>query len=243
MNLQLGRERLDIALKALGATGLRTLADEDLRGVDVKKRYNSPEDLLEALGRDDLQVGEVLECLAPLLQQRGELKHELESAKYVKNGHSAHSVGEGELPRVVVKLAHCCCPLPGDAIVGLLNPSKGIIVHASDCRTLRRYRRQEVERLLEINWLQIEPQRYLAPIVITAHDRSGLLRDVAAVVADAGINMTAVASTTNASLQKAIISATLEIDGIDQIEPIFERLRQVKNVVSVSRDRSRRVQA
>ena len=243
VNLQLGRERLDIALKALGATGMRTLTDEDLRGVDVKKRYNSPEDLLIALGRDDLQVGEVLECLTPLLQQRGELKHELESAKHVKNGHSAHSVGESELPQVVVKLAHCCCPLPGDAIVGQLNPNKGIIVHASDCRTLRRYRGQEAERLLEINWLQIEPQRYLAPVVITAHDRSGLLRDVAAVVADAGINMTSVASTTNASLQKAIISATLEIDGIDQIEPIFERLRQVKNVVSVSRDRSRRVQA
>ncbi len=243
VNLQLGRERLDIALKALGATGVRIIADEDLLGVDVKKRYNSPEDLLVALGRDDLQVGEVLECLTPLLQQRGELKHELESAKHVKNGHSAHSVGESELPQVVVKLAHCCCPLPGDAIVGLLYPNKGIIVHASDCRTLRRYRGQEAERLLEINWLQIEPQRYLAPVVIIAHDRSGLLRDVAAVVADAGINMTAVASTTNASLQKAIISATLEIDGIDQIEPIFERLRQVKNVVSVSRDRSRRVQA
>ena len=97
--------------------------------------------------------------------------------------------------------------------------------------------------MLEINWLQIEQQHYLAPVVIVAHDRAGLLRDVAAVVADAGINMTAVSSNTNASLQKAIIAATLEIEGIDQIEPIFERLRQVKNVVSVNRDRSRRIQA
>lgn len=141
--------------------------------------------------------------------------------------------------QVVVKLAHCCCPLPGDAIVGLLHPNKGIIVHASDCRTLRRVRTQEPERLLEINWLQIEPQQFLAPIVIVAHDRPGLLRDVASVVADAGINMTAVTSNTTISLQKAVISATLEIDTIDQIEPVFERLRQVKNVVSVSRDRGR----
>ena len=246
VNLQLGRERLDLALKAMGATGVRSISDEDLLGVNVKKRYSSPDDLLVALGREDLPVGEVLEGLTPLLQQRGELKHEatgaIQNGKHVKNGHSAGS-NESELPQVVVKLAHCCCPLPGDAIVGLLNPNKGIIVHASDCRTLRRYRTQDVERLLEVNWLQIEPQRYLAPIIITAHDRAGLLRDVASVVAEAGINMTAVASTTNASLQKAIISATLEIDGIDQIEPIFERLRQVKNVVSVSRDRSRRIQA
>src|SRR5205085_7341283 len=131
---------------------------------------------------------------------------------------------------------------PGDAIMGVLNPNKGMFVHRSDCRTLRRYR-SNPNALLELNWLQIEPEHYLVPITLIAHDRSGLLRDVAAVVADAGINMTSVTSTTNASLQKAIISATLEIEGIDQIEPIFERLRQVKNVVSVNRDRSRRVQA
>ena len=78
-------------------------------------------------------------------------------------------------------------------------------------------------------------------MIIIAHDRAGLLRDVAAVVADAGINMTAVASTTNASLQKAVITATMEIETVDQIEPIFNHLRQVKNVVSVDRDLGRRI--
>jgi guanosine-3',5'-bis(diphosphate) 3'-pyrophosphohydrolase len=242
VNLQLGRERLDIALKAMGAPGVRAISDEDLQGVKVKKRYNSPDELLVALGRDDLPVGEVLESLAPLLQQRGDLPHEADTAKTVRNGHSAASVSQDELPQAVVRLAHCCCPLPGDPIVGLFNPSKGIVIHAGDCRTLRRYRGQEAEHLVEINWLQIEPQRYLAPILVTAHDRPGLLRDVAAVVADAGINMTAVSSMTNASLQKATISATLEIDTIEQLEQIFERLQQVKNVVSVGRDRSRRIQ-
>jgi GTP diphosphokinase / guanosine-3',5'-bis(diphosphate) 3'-diphosphatase len=137
-------------------------------------------------------------------------------------------------------LANCCCPLPGDSIVGVLNPNKGIMVHRSGCRTLRRYRGQEPARLIEVNWLQIEPQHYLTPIIIIAHDRAGLLRDVAAVVADAGINLTAVATTTNASLQKAVITATLEITSMNQIEPIFERLQQIKNVVSVSRDLGRR---
>jgi guanosine-3',5'-bis(diphosphate) 3'-pyrophosphohydrolase len=242
VNLQLGRERLDIALKAMGAPGVRAISDEDLQGVKVKKRYNSPDELLVALGRDDLPVGEVLESLAPLLQQRGDLPHEADTAKTVRNGHSAASVSQDELPQAVVRLAHCCCPLPGDPIVGLFDPIKGIVIHAGDCRTLRRYRGQEAEHLVEINWLQIEPQRYLAPILVTAHDRPGLLRDVAAVVADAGINMTAVSSMTNASLQKATISATLEIDTIEQLEQIFERLQQVKNVVSVGRDRSRRIQ-
>src|SRR2546430_4474561 len=237
VNLQLGRERLDLALKAVGASGLRGVHDEDLLRFDTAKKYNSPDDLYIALGREDIAVGEVLEYLAPLMQTRGEIKPEREA---VINGPHHSSIGENETSQTFVKLANCCCPLPGDSIVGFLNPTKGIIVHRNDCRTLRRYRGHEPERLIEVNWLQIEPQHYLAPIIIIAHDRAGLLRDVATVVADAGINLTAVASTTNASLQKAVITATLEIFAMDQIEPLFERLQQIKNVVSVSRDLGRR---
>lgn len=239
VNLHLGRERLDLSLKAAGAAGLRAVSHDDLLIANTNKKYSLPDDLFIALGRDELGVGKVMEYLIPLLQQRGEIKSE---ADVPKNGHHQNaSEGDSELSQVVIKLAHCCCPLPGDPIVGLLNPNKGIVVHRSDCRTLRRYRGHESERLLEINWLVIEPQRYHAPIIIVAHDRAGLLRDVAAVVADAGINMTSVASTTTATLQKAVITATLEIEAIDQIEPVFERLQQIPNVVSVRRDLGRGV--
>ncbi len=237
VNLHLGRERLDLALKAAGAAGLRAVSFDDLLAANTNKKYNTPDDLFIALGRDELGVGKVMEYLTPLLQQRGEIKSE---ADVSKNGYRQNaSAGDSEPSLVVIKQAHCCCPLPGDPIVGLLNPNRGVVVHRSDCRTLRRYREHEPERLLEINWLVIEAQRYRAPIIIVAHDRAGLLRDVAAVVADAGINITSVASTTTASLQKAVITATLEIEAIDQIEPIFERLQQITNVVSVKRDLGR----
>jgi GTP diphosphokinase / guanosine-3',5'-bis(diphosphate) 3'-diphosphatase len=237
VNLHLGRERLDLALKAAGAAGLRAVSYDDLLTANTNKKYSVPDDLFIALGRDELAVGKVMEYLTPLLQQRGEIKAE---ADVSKNGHHQNaSADDSELSQVVIKLAHCCCPLPGDPIVGLLNPNRGIVVHRSDCRTLRRYRGHESERLLEINWLVIEAQRYRAPIIIVGHDRAGLLRDVAAVVADAGINMTSVASTTNASLQRAVITATLEIEAVDQIEPVFERLQQITNVVSVRRDLGR----
>ncbi|HEX7735822.1 MAG TPA: ACT domain-containing protein, partial [Ktedonobacteraceae bacterium] len=60
-----------------------------------------------------------------------------------------------------------------------------------------------------------------------------------AVVSDAGINMTSVASTTRPSLQRAIITATLEISALDQIDPVYDKLKQVKSVVSVARDLGR----
>src|SRR6266566_1773001 len=258
INMQLGRERLDLALKAAGTAGLSTVKEEDFSSLTTIKKYTSLDDVYVALGRDDLSLQYVLEYLTPLLQSRGEVaggdgskqvpvdthqnNHGLHN--HTNSGHADVASADGTVhhtTEVVVKLAHCCCPLPGDLIIGFFNPNKGIVVHRKDCRTLRRSREHVREHPVEINWLQIEQQRYLAPIIIIAHDRAGLLRDVAAVVADAGINMTAVASTTNASLQKAVITATMEIETVDQIEPIFNHLRQVKNVVSVDRDLGRRI--
>ncbi len=93
--------------------------------------------------------------------------------------------------------------------------------------------------LVDVIWQQIRPLHCLAPIRIVAHDRAGLLRDVAAIVTDAGINMTEVNSSTNPSAQKAVITVTLQFsaaqDVPEQIERILRRLRQVKNVVSVER--------
>ncbi len=66
----------------------------------------------------------------------------------------------------LLKLAQCCCPIPGDAIMGILNPSKGMYVHRVDCRILRRYRDNHPAALVEINWLQIEAETYLIPVSI-----------------------------------------------------------------------------
>jgi GTP pyrophosphokinase len=184
-----------------------------------------------ALGRSELPIMTIINYLTPLLVSRGEIK----TSEVHRKPSPAQSKQEQQSP-IAVKLAHCCCPLPGDSITGEISPNKGVIVHRSDCRNLRRYRTHESERLIEIKWLQIESQHYLVPITVIAHDRSGLVRDVATVVADYGINMIKVSTTTNSSLHKATINATLEIDSLDQIDPIFERLKQVKHVVSVSRD-------
>ena len=262
INLQLGRERLDLGLKAIGVQGIGAVQDEDITvlrdaaSTDKTsfKKYHTLDDVYVAIGREDVPVEAVIEQLLPPMQSRGDLlpllipskqehaKATLDDTERSKNGMQEHAT-QMELPtllQAVIKLAHCCCPIPGDAIVGFLNPNKGMFVHRTDCRTLRRSREQAPERCVEVSWFQIEAQHYLAPITIIAHDRAGLLRDVAAVVADSGMNMTAVSSSTNASLQKAVITATLEIEAVEQLERLFKRLRQVKNVVSVNRSLGRR---
>ncbi len=242
INLQLGRERLDLALKTAGFGGfseqIQSILHATYKSADANsplKKYSALDDIYVALGREDLSIESVIECLQPLLQHDTQLEHTNTASRSKASTH----LREGDLGSVsLVKLAQCCCPIPGDAIIGFLHPSKGMIVHRTDCRSLRRYRTIP-NALVEVNWLQIELPAYLLPVIIVAHDRSGLLRDVTAVVADASINLTSVTSNTNTASQKAVISATLEIstDGaLDQVERIFRRLRQVKSVVSVERN-------
>ncbi|WP_137686169.1 RelA/SpoT family protein [Thermosporothrix hazakensis] len=239
INLQLGRERLDLALKTMGATGINEHIEQLLQRVRAEgsgnalARYATLDDLYVAMGREDLSVEEVKKLLLPLLQREGEIREPVcTETPAVESGYQENEAAD------LVKLAECCCPIPGDTIIGVLSPNQGMYVHRTDCLRLNAVREKNPGSLVEVHWRQLAPEAYLAPITIVAHDRSGLLRDVAAVVADASINMTTVTSTTNASSQKAVITATLEISAegvLDQLERILRRLRQVKNVVSVDR--------
>ncbi len=238
INLQLGRERLDFALKASGTPGtdaqveeiLRRLCSHDAPANSVLKKYASLDDVYVALGREDLQVEPLLAQLLPLLPI-----NEQHGTSGKNNGYYEHREGDSAN---LVQLAQCCCPIPGDAIIGLPTPDQGMVVHRCDCHMLRR-NRENANNLLEVNWRQITPESYRVPVTLIALDRSGLLRDIAAVVADAGINMVSVNSTSSPSLQKAEITATLEFAAeesvLDHIERLLRRLRQVKTVVSVER--------
>jgi len=90
--------------------------------------------------------------------------------------------------------------------------------------------------LVNVSWTTIGYQHYLAPVVITARDRSGLICDIAAVVTEIGVNMASVSSNVSMGKEIAVISATLEIDGLEQMQRVFARLEKVKGVMHVERD-------
>jgi len=126
--------------------------------------------------------------------------------------------------------------LPGDEIVGFISRGKGAIIHRADCKNIDRYRERDRERLVNVSWTTMGYQHYLAPVVITARDRPGLIRDIATVVSEIGVNMASVSSNVAIGKEIAIISATLEIDGLDQMQRVFARLERVKGVIHVERD-------
>jgi len=245
INIQIGRERLDRELKAMGAArGVETVT-EDLQDW-LSNEYNgkSFEDLLAAIGSDEIRqhaiAVKLLDRWQHIREQREgketrEEEEPLSLPTTSKQGPSA-SLEVAGVSGLLTTLANCCCPLPGDEIVGFISRGKGAIVHRADCRNIGRYRERDRERLVSVSWVSMGKPRYLAPILITARDRSGLIRDIATVVSEVGVNMTSVSSYVGSGKETALISATLEIDGLEQLYRLFARLEKVKDVKHVERD-------
>jgi GTP pyrophosphokinase len=96
-------------------------------------------------------------------------------------------------------------------------------------------RRQDTERLVEVEWGSTAQQTFPVVIQVRAWDRGGLLRDIANVVATEGVNMSSVNSATHKKDNLATISATLEVSEVKQLITILNKIDQLPNVIEVRR--------
>ena len=250
INIQIGRERLDRELKIMGARDDDVLGEDNQNWLANEFRLASFEDVLAAIGGDDIRPHAAALKLVDRWQQLRQQRDGKEAKDEKDDEESLAPLVPPAVPKqastarlqvagvsgLLTRLANCCCPLPGDEIVGFISRGKGAIVHRADCGNIGRYRERDRERLVNVSWTSMGQQRYLAPVLITARDRSGLIRDIATVVSEAGVNMTSVGSNVSTGQETVIINATLEIESLEQMYWLFTRLEKVKNVLHVERD-------
>src|SRR6266571_5278376 len=134
---------------------------------------------------------------------------------------------------VLTQIAQCCKPVPGDPISGYITRGKGITVHRTSCKNIMNVSNQE--RVVAVDWDTGGRQLYPVGIKIEAWDRTGLLRDIATVIAESKINLTG-AEVQVYDDKTAVISTTVEISSLTQLSRLMERLETVKDVHTVARE-------
>ncbi len=246
INIQIGRERLDRELKSAGRSFEAITEDVERWLCSDSNEFHAStfEDLLAAIGSDDVRPRAVVVKLNEYWQLREGKDTRDESLAQIPLSTTAKIPAVAQLQvagvnGLLTRLANCCCPLPGDEIVGYVSRGKGVIVHRLDCQHIALYRKQDSERLISVSWTGMSQTSYLAPIVITARDRQGLLRDIAAVTSELGINVVSV-NTPFRSGEQAVIAATLEISDLSQLQRACARIERVKDVFQVTRDLGKR---
>jgi GTP pyrophosphokinase len=224
-NIVQGREVLERELKRLG------LDETPFDQIAKKFNLDKVDDLMAAIGAGDINAHQIAGRALELMQPEEETL-EIPPARVTPTapatGIRVRGVGD-----LLTNLAHCCNPLPGDDIVGYITRGRGVTIHRQDCPNILRM--NDRERLIEVDWGPEITETYPVDVRVEAYDRQGLLRDIASVVADEAINLSAANVMTRKKDHMATMVVTLEIADIDQLSRVLARIERLPNVLEARR--------
>lgn len=135
--------------------------------------------------------------------------------------------------KLLTQLAGCCKPAPPDPILGFVTRGKGVSIHRADCSNFANMEAMHPERVIETEWGSGTEGIFAVDIVVDAHDRQGLLRDISEVFAREKINVIAV--NTQSKLGNAHMGFTAEIGNVQQLKRTLALIHEVSGVVAARR--------
>ena len=240
-NIIKGREMLDKEAKRLGYEPKTFASPDKLKEVGARLRINSDEDLLATLGYGGVTLNSVISKLVDIYKKEqklnttkdiSEMLAELKPRKTkAKGSHGILVKGEDG---IMVKLARCCNPIPGDAIVGYITRGSGVAVHRADCPNVLSNNPEEQSRLIDVAWDISLDSVYKVNIFVTANDRANLVGDILTITSESKLNIFSM----NCKADKnklATMEFGIDITSLDQLEYVMNRIRRLKGVYSVER--------
>ena len=229
-NVGKGRDLLDKELHRMHRLNLADLPDDKLAEIAQLQKYNLVDDFLAAIGYGDLSPHAVVMRMALTSDADGDDLRSIPLIPHVQPTPRVLVRGE---KGILTKIAPCCQPVPGDAIVGYTTRGKGVTVHRKDCTNA--VNAPDADRVVPVDWDSEATHLYPVAIKIEAWDRQGLLRDIATVVAENRVNMTSLEVHVYDD-KTAVVSATMEIDSLAQLSRLMEKIESVRDVHTVARE-------
>lgn len=234
-NITRGRQMLEKEMKRLA------IADS-FDAMAKLFSYDKVDDFLAAIGYGDINsqhlATRVLEAERREHERRMWEERPWEAAITPSrhNGNQDDGFHVGGVGGLLTHLGRCCNPVPGDPIVGYVTRGRGLTIHRTTCPNIANIvRKGQQNRLKDVQWAARPEATFPVKIQVSAYDRSGLMRDVAALVADEHINMVSVEAISGQKDNIAIINATLEIHDASQLTRILTKIDRLPNVMDAKR--------
>ena len=218
INIQSGKELFNKQLRRLNV-GMTDLEIAKLMKLD------QVEEFFAALGNGTITIAQVVsklssDSLAP--EKNVQIK-----VPAVGPASGIEVLGVGDL---LTRMARCCSPIQGEEIIGYITRSRGVTVHRASCPNIMA--ETETERLVPVGWGKVQTL-YPVRIQVEAFDRVGLLKDVTSLVSEERVNIASCVSEEYEDI--SIISLTVYINSIGQLDRLFSKLEGVKGVIAVTR--------
>ncbi len=239
-NIVKGREMLEREVKRLGYDTKVMMTPEKLKLVGNKLRIDTDENLLATLGYGGVTLNTVMTKLVDLykkeqkLDTTKDLAQVLAELKPRKSKAASHGILVKGEEGIMVKLARCCNPIPGDPVIGYITRGSGISVHRADCPNMLTNNAEEQSRMIEVSWDVGINDMFKVNIKIVSQDRPGMMSDIMNVTSEAKINIFSLSCHTDKN-KIATTHMGIDITSLDQLEYIMTRIRRMKGVFSAER--------
>lgn len=142
---------------------------------------------------------------------------------------------------VAVRFSRCCNPVPGDEIVGFVTRGRGVTIHRTDCVNMLHLAESERERLIDAEWqggVQTRTgEKYTTELKIYGNNRVGLLVDISKVLSERNIDVISMNVRTSRQGTATVI-VSFDIAGVEELNRIVEKIRQVESILDVERSTS-----
>jgi guanosine-3',5'-bis(diphosphate) 3'-pyrophosphohydrolase len=235
--IEQGRDAIARAMRKQNLPLQKLMSQDSFNDVAAQMRYEDVSALYAAVGEGHVSTQSVIEkVLATIATEVDNEDSELTFASQRRSS-KIRNADSGVLvrgaPDILVKLAKCCTPVPGDNIVGFVTRGAGVSVHRSDCKNVKELM-TEPERMIDVEWAPSSKSLFLVQIQVEALDRSGLLSDVTRVLSENHVNiLSATVSTSNQRL--AISRFVFEMGDTTHLDRVLNAVRRIDAVYDVYR--------
>ena len=235
--IEQGRDAIARAMRKQNLPLQRLMTQDSLGEVAALMRYDDVSALYAAIGEGHVSTQSVLEKVVSTLQAENESDVTELPPPARARGRRLPGSDSGVLvrgaPDILVKLAKCCTPVPGDPIVGFITRGSGVSVHQATCHNVQDLLR-EPERMIDVEWAPSSKSIFLVQIQVEALDRSGLLSDVTRVLSEHHVNILS-ATVSTSSDRLALSRFVFEMGDTTHLDRVLNAVRRIDAVYDVYR--------
>lgn len=234
-NIKRGKDMLEREAKRRGYNLSELLSTAGLNYIMNRYTLSSIDDLYASVGFGGLTTNQIIVKLIDYFKRDLLSKNPVAEIKTTSTTGKSAS-GNGVLIRgyddFLVRLSHCCNPVPGDKIVGYVSRGRGVSVHCVDCPNVKN---MEPERLIEAKWDDVISQNFLASLKIYCENKGGILAAVTTIISNMKIPITGAFARSDNDNGTAEITVMLEVKSTDQVEDVIKKLKTLPEVIDVHR--------
>ena len=237
--IEVGKESIARQMRKVGLPIAKILGGQILIQIAHELNFADIESLYAAIGDGHVSPGSVVEKIESAIAVNDDNEFaNLDTPATVLAMRSAKRNTTGIIVEgtedVLVKLARCCTPVPGDQIVGFITRGSGVSIHRSDCTNVADLKFHQGDRLVKVSWNPHEKSTFLVNIQIEALDRARLLSDITSTLSDQQVNILHAAVNTTKD-QTAFSRFTFEMADATHLDSVLAAVRKIEGVYDVYR--------